>query len=150
MADEKTAKNEAKTEDKKSDVKVSAKLQKIIDQVEKLTVLELADLVSALEDIFGVSAAAPIMVAGAGAPAAGGEAAAVEEKTEFDVVLAAAGSNKIASIKAVRQLNQSLGLKEAKELVESAPKTLLEGVKKEEAEEAKKILEEAGAQVELK
>ncbi len=138
---------EAKQEDQK-EVKLSAKLQKIVDEIEKLSVLEVADLVKGLEDKFGVSAAAPVAVAAA--PAAGGEAAQAEEKDEYDVVLKAAGSNKIAAIKAVRQLNQSLGLKEAKDLVESAPKTILEGVKKEEAEAAKKLLEEAGAQVELK
>ncbi len=142
--------DEAKKEETKEEVKVSKKLQGIIDEVEKLTVLELSELVSALEDKFGVSAAAPVAMAMAPGATAGGEAAAAEEKDEFDVVLAAAGSNKIAAIKAVRQLNQTLGLKEAKELVESAPKNVLEGVNKEEAENAKKILEEAGAQVELK
>jgi large subunit ribosomal protein L7/L12 len=151
MADETKATADTKSEDKKSDVKVSAKLQKIIDEVEKLTVLELADLVKALEDKFGVSAAAPMMMAGAmPGGAAGADAAPVEEKTEFDVILAAAGANKIAAIKAVRELNQTLGLKEAKDLVEAAPKPVLEGVKKEEAEAAKAKLEEAGAQVELK
>lgn len=149
MAD---AKPEAtKTEDKQSDVKVTAKLQKIIDEVEKLTVLELSELVKALEDKFGVSASAPMMVAGpatAGTPANGG--APAEEKTEFDVILAAPGANKIAVIKAVREINQNLGLKEAKDLVEAAPKPVLEGAKKEDAEVAKKKLEEAGAQVELK
>ncbi len=138
---------EAKQEDQK-EVKLSAKLQKIVDEIEKLSVLEVADLVKGLEDKFGVSAAAPVAVAAA--PAAGGEAAQAEEKDEYDVVLKAAGSNKIAAIKAVRQLNQSLGLKEAKDLVESAPKTILEGAKKEDAEAAKKLLEEAGAEVELK
>ena len=147
---EKATKEEAKTEEK-NDVKVSPKLQKVIDAVEKLTVLELADLVSALEDKFGVSAAAPMAVAAApGAAANGGEEAAVEEKSEFDVIIKDAGGNKIAAIKAVREINQNLGLKEAKDLVESAPQTLLEGAKKEEAEEAKKKLEEAGVQVELK
>lgn len=151
MADEAAKPAETKTEDKKSDVKVSAKLQKIIDEVEKLTVLELSELVKALEDKFGVSAAAPMMVAGsAGAPAAGAAAAPVEEKTEFDVILAAAGANKIAVIKAVREINQNLGLKEAKDLVEAAPKPVLEGAKKEDADTAKKKLEEAGATVEMK
>jgi large subunit ribosomal protein L7/L12 len=148
MAEE-AKKEETKTEDNKSDVKVSAKLSKIIDDVEKLTVMELADLVKALEDKFGVSAAAPMMMAGA-MPGAAAAAEPVEEKTEFDVILKAAGANKIASIKAVREINQNLGLKEAKDLVEAAPKTLLEGVKKEEAEAAKAKLEAAGAQVELK
>jgi large subunit ribosomal protein L7/L12 len=131
----------------KTEIKVSAKLEKIMKDVESLTVLELADLVKALEDKFGVSAAAPVAVA-AGAPA--GDAAPAEEKSEFDVVLTAAGANKIAAIKAVRQIKPDLGLKEAKDLVEAAPKPILEAAKKEDAENAKKILEEAGAQVELK
>lgn len=151
MAEDTKATVDTKTEDVKSDVKVSAKLQKIIDEVEKLTVLELADLVKALEDKFGVSAAAPMMMAGTMPAAAGAaDAAPAEEKTEFDVILAAAGANKIAVIKAVREINQALGLKEAKDLVEAAPKPVLEGAKKEDAESAKKKLEEAGAQVELK
>ena len=133
---------------KKEEVKVSPAAKKIIDAVEKLTVLELAELVKSLEDKFGVSAAAPVAVAAA--PAASADAAPVEEKSEFDIVLAAAGANKIASIKAVRTINQELGLKEAKDLVEAAPKTVAEGVKKEQAEEWKKLLEEAGVQVELK
>src|SRR5690242_3582759 len=119
----------------------------LVEQIEKLSVLEVADLVKALEEKFGVSAAAPMMAA----PAAGAAAAApAEEKDSFDVVLAAGGANKIGVIKVVRELNQTLGLKEAKDLVEAAPKTLLEGVKKEDAEAAKKKLEEAGATVELK
>ena len=100
-------------------VKISDKLQKIIDEVEKLSVLELAELVKALEDKFGVSAAAPVAAA---APGAAAGAAPVEEKTEFDVVLTSAGANKIGVIKAVREINQALGLKEAKDLVEAAPK----------------------------
>lgn len=148
MADEANKTAETKTEDAKSDVKVSAKLQKIIDEVEKLTVIELSELVKALEDKFGVSAAAPMAVAAA--PAGAAAAAPAEEKTEFDVVLTAAGANKIAAIKAVREINQNLGLKEAKDLVEAAPKPVLEGVKKADAETAKKKLEEAGATVELK
>ncbi len=137
-------------EDKqKEEAKLSANLQKIVDQVEKLSVLELSQLVKALEDKFGVTASAP--VAAVAAPATGGQPAEeAEEKTEFDVILTASGANKIASIKAVRELRQDLGLKEAKDLVEAAPKPVLEGVKKEEAEEAKKKLEAAGAQVELK
>jgi len=119
--------------------------QKIMEMVDKMTVLELNDLVKALEEKFGVSASAPVVVAGASAGAT-----PAEEKTEFDVVLADAGANKIAVIKAVRELNQALGLVEAKTLVESAPKVLLEGAKKEAAEEAKKKLETAGAKVELK
>ena len=136
-------------EQKQDQSSLPANLQKIVDEIEKLSVLELSQLVKALEDKFGVTAAAPV-AAVAAAPAAGGEQAAAEEKTEFDVILTSAGSNKIATIKAVRELRQDLGLKEAKDLVESAPKPILEGVKKEEAEEAKKKLEAAGAQVELK
>ena len=152
--------DEAKKEEKKAtkgspelaegkSVKLSKELQTIVNQIEKLSVLEVADLVKALEDKFGVSAAAPVMAV-AGAAPAGGEEAAVEEKDAYDVVLTAAGGNKIAAIKAVRELNQALGLKEAKDLVEAAPKTVLEGAKKEDAEAAKAKLEEAGAQVELK
>ncbi len=126
---------------------VSTKVAKIIEEVEKMSVLDLAELVKALEEKFGVSAAAPVAVAVAG-PAAAAEA--VEEKTEFDVVLTAAGANKIAVIKAVREINQSLGLVEAKNVVEAAPKAILEGVKKEEADAAKAKLVEAGATVELK
>lgn len=125
-------------------------LQGIVDSIEKLSVLEVADLVKALEDKFGVSAAAPMMVAGAAPAAAGAATEPAEEKDAFDVVLAAAGANKIAVIKAVRELNQTLGLKEAKDLVEAAPKTVIEGAKKEDAEAAKAKLEEAGATVELK
>lgn len=127
---------------------LSANVQKIVDAVKELSLLEVSELVKALEDAFGVSAAAPMMMAGA-MPAAGG-AEAAEEKTEFDVVLAAAGANKIGVIKAVRTLKPELGLAEAKAFVESAPKPVLEGVKKEDAEAAKKTLEEAGATVELK
>ncbi len=126
---------------------ISTKVAKVIEEVEKLSVLELSELVHALEDKFGVSAAAPVAVAAAGPAAA---AAPAEEKTEFDVVLANAGANKIAVIKAVRDINQSLGLKEAKDLVEAAPKAVLEGAKKEDAEAAKAKLTEAGATVELK
>jgi len=131
------------------EVKLNEKQAKIVEQIEQLSVLELADLVKALEDKFGVSAAAPVAVAGVPA-AAGGEAAPAEEKTEFDVILAAAGANKIAVIKAIRTILPDLGLKEAKDLAEAAPKPVLEGAKKEDAENAKKVLEEAGAQVELK
>lgn len=133
--------------DKPGAVKVSAKLGKIIEEVEKLTVLELAELVKALEDKFGVSAAAPMAIA---APAAAGAAApAAEEKSEYQVMLTAAGANKIGVIKALREINQELGLKEAKDLAEAAPKEV-GTYKKEVAEEAKKKLEAAGAQVELK
>ena len=123
-----------------------ADLNKIVDDLSSLTVLEAAELSKMLEEKWGVSAAAPVAVAAA--PAAGGEAPA-EEKTEFDVVLAEAGSNKIAVIKEVRTIT-GLGLKEAKDLVEGAPKPLKQGVKKEEAEEMKKALEAAGAKVTLK
>ena len=119
--------------------------EELVAEIEKLTLLEAADLVHALEDKFGVSAAAPVAVAAA-APAAAEE---VEEKTNFDVELTSFGSNKIAVIKVVRSLT-SLGLKEAKEAVESAPKVLIEGAKKDDAEDAKAKLEEAGAVVTLK
>ncbi len=132
-----------------TDVKLSATAEKVMEMVEKMTVLELNDLVKALEEKFGVSASAPMMMGAQGAaPAA--DAAPVEEKTEYDVVLADAGANKLAVIKVVRELNQTLGLVEAKNLVEAAPKTILEGAKKDAADQAKKKLEEAGAKVELK
>jgi large subunit ribosomal protein L7/L12 len=127
---------------------LSDNAQKIMEMVESMTILELNELVKAMEEKFGVSASAPVMVAGA-APVAGGAAAAAEQD-EFDVILSDAGANKIAVIKAVREIDASLGLPEAKAFVESAPKTLKEGVKKEEAEKIKKKLEEAGAKVELK
>ncbi len=123
-----------------------ADLNKIVDDLSSLTVLEAAELSKMLEEKWGVSAAAPVAVAAA--PAAGGDAPA-EEKSEFDVVLAESGSNKIAVIKEVRTIT-GLGLKEAKDLVEGAPKPLKQGVKKEEAEAMKKSLEAAGAKVELK
>jgi len=124
-----------------------ADLNKIIDDLSSLTVLEAAELSKLLEEKWGVSAAAP--VAAAPPPGAGGAEAAAEEKTDFDVVLAEAGSNKIAVIKEVRTIT-ALGLKEAKDLVEGAPKPLKQGVAKAEAEEMKKTLEAAGAKVELK
>ena len=120
--------------------------EKLIDEISKLSVLEVSELVKALEEKFGVSAA-PVAVAGAAAPAT---TEAAEEKTEFDVILTSAGDNKIAVIKAVREIKTDLGLVEAKELVEKAPVTLLEKVKKEEAEEVKKKLENSGVKVELK
>ena len=123
-----------------------ADLNKIVDDLSSLTVMEAAELSKLLEEKWGVSAAAPVAVAAA--PAAGGGEAA-EEKSEFDVVLAEAGSNKIAVIKEVRTIT-GLGLKEAKDLVDGAPKPLKQGVKKEDAEEMKKALEAAGAKVELK
>jgi large subunit ribosomal protein L7/L12 len=120
----------------------------LIEQIDKLTVLELADLVKQLEEKYGVSAAAPAMMMAA--PGAGGGAAApAAEKTEFDVILAEAGPEKIKVIKAVREIT-SLGLTEAKAFVESAPKPVKEGVTKDEAESIKKKLEEAGAKVEIK
>ena len=121
--------------------------EELISAIESMTVLELADLVKAMEEKFGVSAAAPVAVA---AGPAAGAAAAAEEKTEFDVVLTDVGAEKIKVIKAVREVVSGLGLKEAKELVEAAPKALKEGVSKEEAEKIKKMFEEVGAKVEIK
>lgn len=126
---------------------LSEKVQKIVDAVKELSLMEVSDLVSALEDTFGVTAAAPVMGA---MPAGAAAAAPAEEKDEFDVILKEAGSNKIAAIKAVRTLKPELGLGEAKTFVESAPKPVLEGAKKEDAEAAKKALEEAGCVIELK
>jgi large subunit ribosomal protein L7/L12 len=122
--------------------------EEVVEWLSAQTVLEVADLVKELEEKWGVSAAAPVAVAAAGGPAAGGEAPA-EEKDEFDVILKAAGANKIAAIKEVRAIT-GLGLKEAKDLVEGAPKPVKEGASKDEAEEIKKKLEAAGAEVELK
>ncbi|MBN8979769.1 MAG: 50S ribosomal protein L7/L12 [Pseudomonadota bacterium] len=124
-----------------------ADLQKIVDDLSKLTVLEAADLAKMLEEKWGVSAAAAVAVAAA--PGAGGGAAAAEEKTDFQVVLASAGDKKIEVIKEVRAIT-GLGLKEAKDLVEGAPKPLKEGVPKDEAEKIKATLEKVGAKVELK
>lgn len=124
-----------------------ADLQKIVDDLSTLTVLEAADLAKMLEEKWGVSAAAAVAVAAG--PAAGGGAAAAEEKTEFTVVLASAGDKKIEVIKEVRALT-GLGLKEAKDLVEGAPKTVKEGANKEEADKIKATLEKVGAKVELK
>lgn len=121
----------------------------LIETLEGMTVLELNELVKALEEKWGVSAAAPVAAAGAVAGGGANAAAAEEEKTEFDVVLTDVGANKIQVIKAVRELT-SLGLKEAKDLVDSAPKAVKEGVTKEEAEAAKTKLEEAGAKVDVK
>jgi|SRR5688500_10864886 large subunit ribosomal protein L7/L12 len=121
----------------------------LIEQLEGMTVLELNTLVKSLEERWGVSAAAPVAVAGAAGAAAGGAAVEEEEKTEFDVVLTDIGANKIQVIKAVRELT-SLGLKEAKDLVDSAPKAIKEGVTKEEAEAAKAKIEETGAKAEVK
>jgi large subunit ribosomal protein L7/L12 len=138
-----------KTEEKTEKVKLSKELQKIVDEIKKLSLMDVSKLVEALEDEFGVSAAAPMMM-GAMPAGAAGDAAPVEEQTEFDVILKDAGSNKIAAIKAVRVLKQELGLGEAKTFVESAPKTVLEAAKKEDAVAAQKALEEAGCVVELK
>ncbi len=126
---------------------MSEKVTQLIEDVKNLTVLELSELVKALEEEFGVSAAAPVAVAAA--PAAGGAAAAAEEKTEFDVVLKSAGAEKIKVIKVVREIT-GLGLKEAKALVDGAPKTLKEAVSKDDAEKYKAQLAEVGAEVELK
>ena len=125
---------------------MSDKIQTIIDTVKELSVIELSDLVKAFEEEFGVSAAAPVAVAVAGGAA---PAAAAEEQTEFDVILSAVGGNKIAVIKVVREVT-GLGLKEAKEVVDNAPKAVKEKVEKAEADEIKKKLEEAGASVEVK
>ena len=119
--------------------------EEILETVSNMSVMEVVDLIAAMEEKFGVSAAAAV----AAAPAAGGEAVAAEEKTEFDVVMTSFGANKVSVIKAVRGIT-GLGLKEAKEMVEGAPTTVKEGASKEESEEIKKQLEEAGASVELK
>ncbi len=123
---------------------MSEKITQIIEEVKAMTVLELSELVKALEEEFGVSAAAPVAVA-----AAPGAAAAAEEKTEFDVVLTEVGGNKVGVIKVVKEVT-GLGLKEAKEIVDNAPKTLKEAASKDDAEAIKAKLEEAGAKVELK
>ncbi|AIT60275.1 50S ribosomal protein L7/L12 [Corynebacterium doosanense] len=127
-----------------------AKLSKdeLIEAFKEMTLIELSEFVKEFEDVFDVEAAAPVAVAAAGG--AGDAGAAVEEKTDFDVVLTDAGAKKIGVIKAVREIVSGLGLKEAKELVESAPKAILEGANKDDAEAAKAKLEEAGASVELK
>ena len=119
----------------------------IIAAIESMTILELADLVKEMEEKFGVSAAAPVVVGGA---VAGEAAPAEEEKTEFDVILKAAGAQKLKVIKVVREVKPGLGLKEAKELVDGAPSTLAEGISKEAAEELKKKMEEVGAEIEIK
>jgi len=138
-----------KEETKQQEVSLSDTAKKVLEMVEKMTVLELSELVKAMEEKFGVSAAAPVAVAGA--PAGGGaEAEPAEEKSQYDVVLTDMGSEKIKVIKAVREIDQSLGLVDAKKLVESAPVEVLKGAKKEDAEAAKAKLEEAGAKVELK
>lgn len=147
MTDTKTEDKKEETENKSVDV--SPKLAKVIEEIEKLSVLELSDLVKALEDKFGVSATAMAAAPVAAGAADAGDAAPAEDKTEFNVVLAEAGAQKIAVIKVVRELVPSLGLKDAKDLVEAAPKPVLENVGKDAAAEAKKKLEDAGAKVEL-
>lgn len=134
---------EVKAESK--EVEIPAKFKSFVEEIEKMSVLDLAELVKILEEKFGVSAAAPVAMA----VAAGGDAGGAEEKDSFDIELTEAGSNKIGAIKAVRELTQQ-GLKECKDLVESAPVVIKEGVKKEEAEEIKAKLEEAGAKITLK
>jgi large subunit ribosomal protein L7/L12 len=136
MADEKTESKQ-----------LSKPVQKIVDSIKELSLMDVNELVSALEEEFGVSAAAPMMM---GAMPAAGEAAAAEEQSEFDVILKDAGSNKIAAIKAVRVLKPELGLGDAKKFVEDAPVTVLEGASKEDATKAKTALEEAGCVVEMK
>ena len=145
--EQKEAPQEEASDDKK-DVEVPEKFKSLVGEIEKMSVLDLAELVKILEDKFGVSAAAPVMAMGA-MPGAGGGDDAAEEKSSFDVELADAGANKIAVIKAVRAITQ-IGLKDAKDMVDGAPKVIKEGVKKEEAEEMKKQLEEAGGKVNLK
>lgn len=136
-------------EDETKTTEINSKHEDLLKQIESMTVLELADFVKALEDRFGVSAAAPVMM-GAMPAAAAGDAAPAEEKTNFDVILASAGDQKIAVIKAIREIRSDLGLKEAKDLADAAPKPVLENAKKEDAEAAKAKLEAAGATVELK
>jgi len=136
-------------ETKEAKMELTKKMTDMMDAIGSMTVLELADLVKALEEKFGVSAAAPVAVAVAGAGAGAAGAAAVEEKTTFNVVLVNAGANKINVIKELRTLT-SLGLKEAKDLVDGAPKTIKESATKDEADKIKKQLEAAGAKIELK
>ena len=145
--DQKEEKKVEVKEEKK--VELTEKMKSVMDTIEKMTVMELADLVKALEDKFGVQAAAAVAMAPAGAAAGGAAQAPAEEKSTFTVVLASAGSSKIQVIKELRTLT-SLGLKEAKDLVDGAPKTVKEGATKEEADKIKKQLEAAGAKVELK
>ncbi len=145
--EESAASNSPASDAGAKEVEVPDKFKSLVEEIEKMSVLDLSELVKILEDKFGVSAAAPAMMM-AGAPGAGGEAA-VEEKTEFDVELTGVGDNKIAVIKVVKEIT-GLGLKEAKDLVDGAPKVLKEGAKKEEAEEIKKKIEEAGGQATLK
>ena len=138
---------EKKTAEEKKDVDVPAKFKSLIEEIEKMSVLDLSELVKILEDKFGVSASAPAMMMASAA--VGGDVSATEEKSEFDVELTSFGESKIAVIKVVKALT-GLGLADAKALVDNAPKMVKEGVKKEEAEEMKKQIEEAGGKVELK
>ena len=133
--------------DDKKEVQVPEKFQKLVSEIEKLSVLDLSELVKVLEEKFGVSAAAPMMMAAA--PAAGGAAPAAEEKSSFNVELTESGANKIGVIKVLREVT-TLGLKEAKDLVDGAPKMVKEGATKEEADVMKKKIEEAGGKVTLK
>lgn len=142
--------DEIQTTQEEKKLTVPEKFKSLVESIEKMSVLDLSELVKILEDRFGVSAQAPMMMSGAVVPGVGAAAGAqAEEKTEFDVELMSAGGNKIAVIKVVRELTQ-MGLKDAKDLVEGAPKMVKEKVKKEEAENMKKKLEEAGAQAVLK
>lgn len=149
MTDEQkqAADSKESAKEEKKEVVVPEKFQKLVSEIEKMSVLDLAELVKILEEKFGVSAAAPVMMVGAMPGVAG--AAAEEEKTSFNVELTEIGSNKISTIKAVREVTEK-GLKEAKDLVDGAPKMIKEGATKEEAETIKKKLEEAGAKVTLK
>lgn len=140
---------EAKGQDEGQEVEVPAKFKSLVEEIEKMSVLDLAELVKILEKKFGVSAAAPAIAVAASAGAGADAGKEVEEKTIFNVELSEVGGNKIGVIKAVRELTE-LGLKDAKDLVEAAPKMVKEGVAREEAEKMKKRLEEAGAKVELK
>lgn len=154
MADDQKKVNEAQPEEttkssEAEDTGANTSLEKIIEQIEKLSVLELADLVHALEEKFGVSAQAPVATSNMAGAATGEAASDAEEKTTFNVILSSSGANKIAVIKAVRELIPTLGLKEAKDLVEAAPKGVLESVNKQTAEEAKTKLTTAGATVEI-
>ena len=150
-AGEKAKKEESaksKPESAKS-AEAASKLEKLVKEIEELSVIELSDLVKALQEKFGVTAAAPAIAPSTAGPTPAAEAPS-SEQTTFNVILAESGPNRISVIKAVKELVPDLGLKEAKDLVESAPKQVLSGVNKEKAEEAKKKLEEAGAKVELK
>ncbi|MEA3398340.1 MAG: 50S ribosomal protein L7/L12 [Patescibacteria group bacterium] len=135
--------------DEGTEVEVPGKFKSLVEEIEKMSVIDLAELVKILEKKFGVSAAAPAMMMAGVIPGGGAEAAQEEEKDSFDIEITEAGGNKIAVIKAVRAITE-MGLKDAKDLVDGAPKLVKEGVKKEEAEETKKQLEEAGAKVTLK